>query len=266
VTVPDKTVGGQALRDAPLDREASLPVRVAKWISAEILEGRLAPGARLPTEQELSAMFGVSRNVVREAVAHLRAEGIVRSRQGAGVFVADLRPLPSLRLDRDELADPQEIRKLFELREILEIAAAGLAAERRTKEGLAGVTAAVRHLEQDSQSIDADLEFHRAVAAATGNNFIHVFLTFTSEHVRETIRAGRDALDPKVNKRIQVEEHRAIYDAIVKRQPDKAREAMRQHLINAAKRMRLEVATHGGGSPGEGRGEGSTPASPRGNK
>jgi GntR family transcriptional repressor for pyruvate dehydrogenase complex len=232
--------GGIGARDPKLDREASLPVRVAKWISAEILEGRLAPGARLPTEQELSAMFGVSRNVVREAVAHLRAEGIVRSRQGAGVFVAELRPIPSLRIERDELADPQEIRKLFELREILEIAAAGLAAERRTKEGLAGVTAALRHLEKDSQSIDADLEFHRAVAAATENNFVHVFLIFTSEHVRETIRAGRDTLDPKVNKRIQVEEHRAIYDAIVKRQPEKAREAMRQHLINAARRMKLK--------------------------
>ena len=103
------------------------------------------------------------------------------------------------------------------------------------------MTAAFKHLEKDTQSIDADLEFHRAVAAATGNNFIHVFLTFTSEHVRETIRAGRDRLDPKVNKQIQLEEHRAIYDAIVKRQADEARQAMRQHLINDAHRMKLVV-------------------------
>lgn len=229
------------MRDVQLDRDASLPVRVAKRISAEILEGHLAPGARLPTEQELSAMFGVSRNVVREAVAQLRAEGIVRSRQGAGVFVAELKPLPSLRLDRDELAEPQEIRKLFEVRQILEIAAAGLAAERRTKQELAAVSAAFRNLEKDTQSIDADLAFHRAVAAATGNNFIHVFLSFTADHVRETIRAGRDALDPEVNRRIQIEEHRAILDAIVKRRPDEAREAMRQHLINAAHRMKLHI-------------------------
>ncbi len=185
-------------------------------------------------------MFGVSRNVVREAVAQLRAEGVVRSRQGAGVFVADLTQTPSLRLDQGELADPHEVRKLYEVRQILEIAAAGLAAERHTKQSLAKVAAALRQLEKDTQSVDADMAFHRAVAEATGNHFIQVFLTFTAQHVRETIRAGRDRLDPADNKRIQTEEHRAIYQAITTRDPEQAREVMRTHLINAARRMRLE--------------------------
>ena len=58
-------------------------------LSAEILSGRLAPGARLPTEQDLIATTGVSRTVVREAIAALRAEGLVLTRQGAGAFVAE---------------------------------------------------------------------------------------------------------------------------------------------------------------------------------
>ena len=124
------------MKDNPVGRDANLPVQVARRISGQILDGRLKPGDRLPTEQELAAIFDVSRNVVREAIARLRAEGIVRSRQGAGVFVVEMRAQPSLRLDAEELQGRQEIQMLFELRGVLEIAAAGFAAERRTEEGL----------------------------------------------------------------------------------------------------------------------------------
>jgi DNA-binding FadR family transcriptional regulator len=186
-------------------------------------------------------MFNVSRNVVREAIAQLRAEGIVKSRQGAGVFVVELKPPLTLRIDDVGMHDLEEFQQLFELRGVLEIAAAGLAAERRTTKTLAGIATAFRHLQKNTQSIDADLEFHRAVAAAAGNKFLVLFARFMTQHVRETIRLARDALDPKVNARIQLEEHRLIYEAIRARRPEEAREAMRVHLKKAAKRIGINL-------------------------
>ena len=229
------------MKDNPVGRDANLPVQVARRISGQILDGRLKPGDRLPTEQELAGIFDVSRNVVREAIARLRAEGIVRSRQGAGVFVVEMRAQPSLRLDAEELQGRHEIQMLFELRGVLEIAAAGFAAERRTEEGLAGLTAAYRRLKKDGNSLDADIQFHRAVAAAGENNYVSVFVGFISEHVRETIKQARATLDPKVNAQIQIAEHGPIYEAIVAGRADKAREAMRAHLSNAAQRLGFEI-------------------------
>ena len=87
-----------ALRPA-LNRAQALTQRLA----AEILSGRLQPGARLPTEQELSLATGVSRTVVREAVAALRADGLVITRQGLGAFVpADVQRRP-FRINPDEV-------------------------------------------------------------------------------------------------------------------------------------------------------------------
>jgi DNA-binding FadR family transcriptional regulator len=76
-------------------------VRVAKLISSEIIDGRLWPGDRLPAEQELSVMFDVSRNVVREAIARLRSEGTLRSRQGAGVFASETLARTEFRIEHD---------------------------------------------------------------------------------------------------------------------------------------------------------------------
>jgi GntR family transcriptional repressor for pyruvate dehydrogenase complex len=225
-----------------VERELNLPVRVAKLISSEIIDGRLRPGDRVPTEQELSAMFGVSKNVVREAIARLRSEGVLRSRQGAGVFVAEAQARSAFRIEREDLQDFTQFQRLFELRGILEIEAAGLAAARRTKEELKAIDAAMQQLRDDANSIDADLNFHRAVSRAAGNNYIATFISFISEHVRETIAMGRSTLDPEVNAKVQVKEHGAIHEAIAKGDPAQARSAMRKHLANAAKRLSAELA------------------------
>jgi len=231
----------QAMKTFQVEREVNLPVRVAKLISSEIIDGRLRPGDRLPTEQELSAMFGVSRNVVREAIARLRSEGVLRSRQGAGVFVAEAQARSAFRIEREELLDLTQCRRLFELRGILEIEAAGLAAARRTREDLKAIDAAMRQLRDDANSIDADLNFHRTLSKAAGNSYIATFISFISEHVRETIAVGRSTLDPEVNAKVQLKEHGAIHEAIVKGDPAQARTAMRKHLANAAKRLGVEL-------------------------
>src|SRR5882672_6066924 len=115
----------------PLAPPKNLTVKLVDLLAAEITSGKLAPGARLPTEQEMMASFGVSRTVIREAVSALRSEGLVLTRQGVGAFVAsDVKGRP-FRIDPDGLKSLQEILRVMELRMGVEIFAAGLAAERR---------------------------------------------------------------------------------------------------------------------------------------
>jgi GntR family transcriptional repressor for pyruvate dehydrogenase complex len=82
-----------------------LPARIAAKIGREITEGRIAPGEKLPTEHLLATTFGVSRSVVREAIAQLRNEGLVETRQGVGAFATEIERRQSLRIEQGDLAN-----------------------------------------------------------------------------------------------------------------------------------------------------------------
>jgi DNA-binding FadR family transcriptional regulator len=230
-----------------LDRTPHLPSRVADAIHREIQEGRLKPGDRLPGELVLAGNFGVSRNVVREAIARLRSDGVVQSRQGVGAFVVRNAGSPILRIDQETLNDRALFGNVFELRATLETRAAGLAAKRADARQMGAITAALdrmRGVEKWADSgVDADLEFHRAVALATGNDFFARVAGFVSEHMRESIMATRKRpsanLDAIVE--ITIAEHIAIHDAIAARSPVEAREAMQRHIVNAARRVGLVI-------------------------
>src|SRR6266404_5055451 len=113
----------------PLPAPRSLTGELAARLTADITSGKIPPGSQLPTEQELIAATGVSRTVVREAVAALRAEGLVVTRQGVGAFVpANARR--SFRVDLDQLSSLRDVLDVMELRTGIEIETAGLAAER----------------------------------------------------------------------------------------------------------------------------------------
>lgn len=225
-----------------IDRAVHLSTKVAGEISREILTGRLKPGDKLPTEPELSQMFGVSRTVVREAVARLRSEGIVRSKQGAGVFVTDGSKLTqTLRIDPESLREKSMFKSLFELRAMLEISAAGLATERGDKRSIAALEEALKHLREvsgaDEASVDADLEFHCAIAQATGNPFIATFIRFISFQVRESIITTRLHGDPEKSAKVTYAEHLAIFEAIRSGRATAAKRAMSRHIINATRRL-----------------------------
>src|SRR5512138_2792437 len=110
----------------PLDAPRRLTAELVARLTADITSGKLPPGARLPTEQEMIAATGVSRTVVREAVAALRAEGLVLTRQGVGAFVADHARRP-FRIDPVKLHSLREVLEVMELRTGIEVEAAGLA-------------------------------------------------------------------------------------------------------------------------------------------
>ena len=230
--------GDSAMRT--VGRAPNLPSQVARMISAEILSGRIRAGDRLPTERELAESFGVSRNVVREAIAKLRFEGVVETRQGVGVFVLGEESRSVLRIDAEILRDSSLMSSLFELRSIIEVEAAGLAAARRNRKDLAAIKTAMLALyssERSETSADADIEFHRAIVQAADNVYITTFISFIWEHVRTSIAKANLHLDHPTRMPINRKEHTAIYDAIKDRDVDRARERMRAHIANAMSRL-----------------------------
>ncbi len=233
-------------RFAQLGRTPHLPTRVSALITKEIVEGRLKPGDRLPTEQHLSTTLGVSRNVVREAIARLRADGIVELRQGVGAFVIRPEQHGTLRIEAASLEDVEAIRSLFELRAILEIEAAAQAAVRATPEQLVRIGDSLEQMRGAEKwgegGVDADLAFHREVARATNNTYIATFVTFLAEQMRETIQATRTAHDLESVVEITIAEHAAILEAIASGDPGRARAAMRAHINGAASRLNIPLA------------------------
>jgi len=210
-------------------------------ILEQIVSGRLREGERLPSEHRISAMFGVSRPVVRAALLRLRADGLLQARQGAGTFVLHR---PAGRLTR--FTDPGQVAgflRCIEVRLPLEATAARMAAERRTASDLARIVAAQddcrRESEQGGMSPEADLRFHAAVAAASANEMfadllqhIHGVLSGfmrLSLHLTHTGSAKRA--------RLVLGEHAHILDAIASGDMEAAETAMRFHIGQARRRM-----------------------------
>lgn len=252
----------------PVEAPHNLSHEIAERITREITSGELPPGARLPTEQEMVASMGVSRTVVREAVAALRAEGLVVTRQGAGAFVArDVERRP-FRLALDGLPSVAAVLDVMELRASVEVEAAGLAASRGSAAGrrlvaraLAAIDAA---LKRGESAVDEDFAFHRSIAEATGNAQFPHFLGYLGRFIipRQSIRVSAHLPE---GQRAYLEtfqrEHVAICEAITGQDPVAARAAMREHLVNSQQRYR-RLAAAGDGS--RARGVAPHPVSPRG--
>src|SRR5438445_9989014 len=141
----------------PLPAPRSLTGELVARLTDDITSGKIPPGSRLPTEQELIAATGVSRTVVREAVAALRADGLVVTRQGLGAFVPENARRP-LRIDFDQLSPLRAVLDVMELRTGIEIEAAGLAAAR-------GAAAQIRKIVHCRDAIDAALKRREAAIA-----------------------------------------------------------------------------------------------------
>src|SRR5436305_10691467 len=141
------------MRIRPLAQDAKLSRGLFEQLAEQIKNGRLAPGERLPTEQQLTRAARVSRTVVREAVAALRAEGLVITRQGVGAFVSAEPQRAPFRIEPERLQSLDDILNVMELRLGVEIESAGLAAERASKANVRAMSAAPQALEQ---AIEAD--------------------------------------------------------------------------------------------------------------
>jgi DNA-binding FadR family transcriptional regulator len=228
-----------------LERGQHLPSRVASSINSEIRLGHFSAGERLPTENQLAIRFGVSRNVIREAVSQLRADGVVMAKQGVGAFVMAPELRTVIRIDPETLKDSSSMEQFFELRHILEGDAAALAAERRSLEALDRIREAFDRMRGEERwqegSIIADLAFHSEIALATGNEFISTFINFICEKIRQSIQYARETNPIESLVEVNLTEHSAILDAIARSNPRDARRAMQDHIVGAARRVGITI-------------------------
>ena len=220
----------------------ALASELVDHLRRQIESGALAPGDRIPTERELVEGSGVSRTVVREAIARLTAEGLLEPRQGSGVFVTEPRTT-AFHVSHGEFDDLVEVRRLLELRLAVEIEMAGLAARRRSEADVAEMRVLIQRIALDVATTGdgsaADEALHGVIARASGNRYFGRFLEFLEMGLvprRGLLRQSAED-DGAYTARVH-EEHVALVDAIARRDVDGAREAVRRHLEHA--RARLE--------------------------
>jgi GntR family transcriptional regulator, transcriptional repressor for pyruvate dehydrogenase complex len=205
-----------------------------------ITDGEFPEKAKLPTEVELAARFDVSRTIVREALARLRDDGIVVSRQGAGTFVTR-RPDSAWKLS--PLGSITDIQRCFEFREGFEADMAAWAARRADRTTIKRIGSAVEAYEEaikdGKPGSHADFDLHYVIAEATRNRFFVSVMTSLRDHIVFGMNLSRDLSRIKPAARLKAvrEEHRRVFDAIRARDPGRAHEAMRVHVEKARFRI-----------------------------
>jgi GntR family transcriptional regulator, transcriptional repressor for pyruvate dehydrogenase complex len=208
--------------------------QIAEALRSRIVQGELLLGEKLPTEREIATRYGVSRNVVREAVRALAKDGLVDVRQGSGTYVADGTSRAfgnSMELALAVSDAPRKFFRLIEVRQMLEPSVAALAAERATPEDVVMLRKEVAIMDGAGEDVEAfiaaDQRFHMIIAKATGNDLVPLILNPVV-----------DLLDEQRRRLFFIEHsassaqdfHRKILAAIEKRNGRAAFAAMRAHL------------------------------------
>lgn len=227
-----------------LRRRETLATQLIEVLRGRIEGGTYGTGDRLPSEHALIAEFGVSRTVVREAIANLRAIGLVSSRQGVGAFVSKADITPPYRVEEDSLHLVHEVAAVLEVRISLESETAYLAAIRRDDAALAEIRGALDSMAAaiaaGDDAVQADLDFHGAVARATGNKHFLSLFNYLGKLLIPRTRLRTFALQGASRSSYLgqlIEEHRRIFDAIERRDPEGARAGMRIHLNGSRERL-----------------------------
>lgn len=226
-------------------RRPTLVDAACEHIRSSILSGEHGPGEQLPTEAEFGDALGVSRTVIREAIARLAAGGLVEPRHGKGVFVSETATYQAFQITRDELDSLSDVIQLLELRLSVETEMASLAAERRSELDLMNMRRQLTLLASAKGDIDlsvrADVEFHRAIATASNNAYYTKLIDFLGVRLvpprsiylrKKELRASQSYIATIRN------EHEAILDAIQCQDPQRARVAARAHMSESLRRHR----------------------------
>ncbi len=230
------------MTNTPLPARARLADEVAADLRKRIGARRFVTGEQLPTEKVLGDTYGVSRSVVREAIAQLKSESIVTVQQGRGVFVAQAQT--ALFRMPDALNEREALREIYELRRAVEVEAAGLAALRRNGADLDFLSHELERMADGSVRASADVAFHVAVARATRNTLFEAFVRFLGAKLESaiesavwnTIKTHPDAIGEVLA------EHTAIVAAIKRGDAQEAEAAMADHLDRACLRLNLLTA------------------------
>lgn len=215
-----------------LNRGQNLADSVHDAMLALIRDGSWTTGMKLPSELSLSQHFGTSRPIVRQALARLRDDGLVQSRQGSGSYLSGSQPIEEIHYP--EIASIADLESFLNFREGIEGEAAALAALSRTDFHIDNIEKTARNLQESHEAglqFQCDFAFHRAVAEASANPFYVNAVTSLKDH----ISLGMSVTWRLANRRPDfleavIDQHLAITEAIRSQDSDAARKAMRSHL------------------------------------
>lgn len=232
----------------------TLSTRVAGLVERHLIESRLQPGDRLPTERNLACKFGVSRTVVREAVRALVAKGMLEVRHGSGMTIRS----PTVELLSTPLAmilksahPGVNHEKIMEVRRLLEVEIAGLAAQRRTARDVADLTAIVENTAgirtNRERFVQWDVSFHAGLASATQNQLFVLLLESVVSIMRQVRELGFEVSGTQSR---AIRHHTAILNAVAAGDPAQARKAMLAHLEEAEGTMHKALGAMTGTEPG----------------
>ena len=229
----------------PIDRR-NISRQVYDQMLDNILNGVWPPGTKLPSENELTQMFGVSRVPIREALKKLSTMGITQTRQGEGSFVQMMTPgmfmnslLPMLVWNRKSMMD------ILEYRRIVEPENAALAAINADGDDLACILATIRDIERiDAPVLEfaiADMKFHLDIARATKNSL----LFNVSNVIRDVLVSYYRKINELMGTDRAIRYHRLIFEAIRDRDPDRARHWMQEHILTTIDDVSLKFPEDG---------------------
>jgi len=228
-----------------IGKRPSLPEELASIILRQIEDGDFKPGDVLPSEQRLTVMFHVSRTVVREALARLKFQGIIRSKRGSGPVVCALSDSRQ-GYDLPTVSSVEERIGILEFRFILEGECAALAALYHTETELAAMRARLLEMQQaidnGTSGLMADYQFHCLLAEAAHNTYMSDFVSFLSSKILGGVQGARFLSNQDAQRAAAVlAEHRNIYNAIAARNGGEARNMAQTHLYNSAVRQALPL-------------------------
>lgn len=232
------------------ERRGTTSEEVVMSLREMIHRGELRSGDRLPPERDLAKLLGVSRPTLRAGIRSLSAVGVLESKQGAGTFVVAADASPAL--DSNPLRLLASLHgfssaEMFEARLSLEMAIAGLAAERATGDHLATMAEELAEMfaamDEPEEFLVHDMRFHQTIAAASGNRILTALMNMVASilfDVRsKTVHRAHDLKE-------SADMHRLIYRAIREKNAENARNAMRDHLLLAQKAQSEELAENYG--------------------
>jgi GntR family transcriptional repressor for pyruvate dehydrogenase complex len=232
-TEPQETANGHS----------QLTMQVVDHVRQLVSSGELKPGDRLPPERELARKLKISRSSLRAGIGFLAAMGVLKSRHGAGTFVASGPPA----LDSSSLTVLGALHgflpwQMFEARLAIEANIAALAAERATGEHIAELAEEVAEMyasmDDPQEYLIHDVRFHRTIARAAGNPILGALMETISASIYDT---RRFTVDHSVDLKESAEMHREIYRAIRSHNPTLAKHAMEQHLNLARSAQAAEL-------------------------
>lgn len=219
----------------------SLASIVYEKILKAIINKEFEVDSKLPSEAKLAEKYSVSRPVIRDAMSRLKEDQLIVSIKGSGSFVIH-RPEDGI-LDFIQVASLSDVQLCFEYRAEIESISAGLAAERRTSEQLLAIQESFSRLcanvNRSELGSNKDFDFHYEIVKASNNHYFYKMFKLLEDNINKGMDITRTLTlqQPDRRKPMVQKEHEEILNAIIDQDPERASKAMKDHLINARRRM-----------------------------